>query len=92
MSFKLSATIWQEGEQYVSLCSELGISSCGENPEHALEMLQEAVELYLEVADDIRINLRGIWKGRGFEAITELDTELKTAREEMNDSIIQKTT
>jgi len=32
MSIKLSATIWQEGKQFVSLCLELGVASCGENP------------------------------------------------------------
>ena len=50
MSIKLSATIWQEGERYVSLCPELGVSSFGDNPKAALEMLQEAVELFLENA------------------------------------------
>ncbi len=53
MSVKLTASIWQEGKQYVSLCPELGVSSCGKNPEDALRMLQEAVELYLENAKEL---------------------------------------
>ncbi|NQT33612.1 type II toxin-antitoxin system HicB family antitoxin [bacterium] len=47
MSVKLTATIWQEGNQYVSLCPELGVSSFGPDPKEALIMLREAVELYL---------------------------------------------
>ena len=53
MSVKLSATIWQEGKQYVSLCPELGVSSCGNDPKEALGMLREAVELYLENAREL---------------------------------------
>jgi len=47
MSYKLSASIWQEEDKYVSLCPELGVSSFGSDPEDALNMLREAVELYL---------------------------------------------
>ena len=53
MFYKLSANIWQEEDQYVSLCPELGVASCGANPEDALRMLQEAVELYLENAKEL---------------------------------------
>ncbi len=55
MSVKLTATIWQEGKQYVSLCPELGVSSFGPDPEEALSMLQEAVELYIENAKELGI-------------------------------------
>ena len=55
MSVRLSATIWQEGSKYVSLCPELGVSSFGDNPEQALMMLREAVELFLENAREIGI-------------------------------------
>ena len=55
MALKLTASIWQEGEQFVSLCPELGVSSCGDNPTHALAMLQEAVELYLDNAKELNI-------------------------------------
>ncbi len=57
MSVKLTASIWQEGKQYVSLCPELGVSSCGKNPEDALRMLKEAVELYVVTAKQLNINL-----------------------------------
>ena len=51
--YHLTATVWQEGEQYVSRCPELGVASCGDTPDQALEALQEAVELYLENAKEL---------------------------------------
>jgi len=48
--YQLTATVWQEGDQYVSGCPELGVASCGNTPDEALSELQEAVELYLENA------------------------------------------
>lgn len=51
--YHLTATVWQEGEQYVSRCPELGVASCGNTPDQALEALQEAVELYLENAKEL---------------------------------------
>jgi predicted RNase H-like HicB family nuclease len=48
--YHLTATVWQEGDQYVSRCPELGVASCGDTPDQALNELQEAVELYLENA------------------------------------------
>ena len=59
-SATLPATLWREGETYVSLCPELDVSSCGDTPDEALAMLKEAVELHLENAralgtlDDLR--------------------------------------
>jgi predicted RNase H-like HicB family nuclease len=49
----LTATVWAENDQYVSLCPELGVTSVGETPEQAVEMLREAVELYLENAAEL---------------------------------------
>jgi predicted RNase H-like HicB family nuclease len=53
----LTGSIWREGNVYVSLCPELGVSSCGDTPDEALRMLKEAVELYLENARQL-----GIWE------------------------------
>jgi predicted RNase H-like HicB family nuclease len=56
----LTATLWREGDTYVSLCPELDVSSCGDTPDEAIRALKEAVELYLENAkslgtlDDLR--------------------------------------
>ena len=51
--YQLTATVWQEGAQYVSRCPELGVASCGDTPDEALNELQEAVELYLENAKEL---------------------------------------
>ncbi len=50
---ELTAVIWQEGNDFVSLCPEVGVSSCGSNLEEAVAMLQEAVDLYLENAREL---------------------------------------
>ena len=52
----LTATIWRENGTYVSLCPELGVSSCADTPDEALAALKEAVELFLENARAL-----GIW-------------------------------
>ena len=52
-TYSLSATIWQEGDQYVAKCPELGVASCGNSPEEAIDALREAVELYLENAGEL---------------------------------------
>ena len=50
---ELTAVVWREGQDFVSLCPELGVSSCGTNLEEAVAMLQEAVDLYLENAREL---------------------------------------
>ena len=49
----LTAVIWREGEDFVSLCPELGVSSCGATLEEATAMLKEAVDLYVENAREL---------------------------------------
>ena len=43
--------VFKENETYVAYCPELDISSCGNNIEHAKEMLKTAVRLFLEEAE-----------------------------------------
>lgn len=43
----LTAVIRSEDGQYVSLCPELGVASCGDTPEEARAMLKDALESYL---------------------------------------------
>ncbi len=43
--------VFKETETYVAYCPELDISSCGNNIEHAKEMLKTAVRLFLEEAE-----------------------------------------
>jgi len=54
---KLSAVLWREEDQWIALCPELDVVSQGDNPEHALKMLKEAVEAYIETAKEL-----GVWK------------------------------
>jgi len=59
IKLKFAAVVWKEGNQWVSLCPEFGVASQGDSPEHAIEMLKEAVELYIENAKEL-----GIWRRR----------------------------
>ncbi len=43
-----------------------------------------------EVQPKKRISLKGIWKNKGFEKIMDLDSELKSIREELSESILKK--
>src|SRR5262245_1711872 len=47
------ASVWLEGETYVSEAWPLDVVSCGGSEEHALQMLQEAVSLFIEGAAEI---------------------------------------
>jgi predicted RNase H-like HicB family nuclease len=40
--------VYQEGDQYVSECVELGIASCGNTIDEAFSALEDATELYLD--------------------------------------------
>jgi len=55
---KLTAVIEKEGKWYVATCPELGVASQGKTNEEAESMLQEAVELLLDEADEAEIHRR----------------------------------
>ena len=42
------ATVWPEGNWYISQCIEVDVSSQGESEEEALANLKEALELHFE--------------------------------------------
>ena len=54
----LNAVIQKEEGGYVSLCPELDIASQGDTVEEALANLKEAVECFLECADEAEIKNR----------------------------------
>ncbi len=58
MQRTLTATIWREGDGYVSLCGELDIASQGDTVEEARNNLREAVELFFETASPSEITNR----------------------------------
>ena len=48
MNRPFAASVWKEGDWYVSQCLEINIASQGETEEEALANLREALELYFE--------------------------------------------
>lgn len=48
MKRPFAATVWREGDWYVSQCLEIDVASQGETEEEALANLKEALELYFE--------------------------------------------
>ena len=55
---RLTAVIEKEGKWYVAKCPELGVASQGRSIEEAEAMIQEAVELLIEEADEAEIKRR----------------------------------
>lgn len=55
---KFTALIERENDGYVSLCPELDIASQGDTVEEAKANLTEAIELFLETADEAEIKSR----------------------------------
>jgi predicted RNase H-like HicB family nuclease len=55
---KLTAVIEKEGKWYVATCPDLGVASQGRTFEEAEAMIQEAVELLIEEADEAEIRRR----------------------------------
>ena len=53
-----TAVIERENDGYVSLCPELDIASQGDTIEEAKANLTEAIELFLETADETEIKNR----------------------------------
>ena len=58
MNRQLTAIITREGDGYVSLCPELDIASQGDSIAEARANLQEALELFFEVAPDEEVERR----------------------------------
>jgi predicted RNase H-like HicB family nuclease len=48
MKSPFAATVWREGDWFVSQCLEVDVASQGETEEEALANLREALELYFE--------------------------------------------
>ena len=55
---QLTAIVEREGDGFVSLCPELDIASQGGTAEEARANLEEALELFFEVADDSEVRRR----------------------------------
>lgn len=44
----LTGMVEREDDQYVSICPDLGVASCGDTVEEAFAMLADAIEVHLE--------------------------------------------
>ena len=55
MKRPFAATIWREGNWYVSQCLEFDIASQGESQQEALANLKEALELHFEPPYSTRV-------------------------------------
>jgi predicted RNase H-like HicB family nuclease len=53
-----TAVIEAEGDGYVALCPELDVASQGATVEEARSNLAEAIELFLETADESEVSRR----------------------------------
>ena len=54
MKRPFAATVWREGNWYVSQCLEIDIASQGETEQEALANLKEALELHFEAPQATR--------------------------------------
>ena len=50
-TLRLTALVWQEGDEFVSLCPEADVASFGATIDEALAMLREALEVHFSDAD-----------------------------------------
>lgn len=69
---QLTAIIEREGDGYVGLCPEFDIASQGDTIEATRKNLQEAVELFLETADESEI----VRRRHGEVFVTRLEVEV----------------
>ena len=49
----LTGTVEREEDQFVSFCPELGVSSCGDTVEEALDNLGDALEVHLNALEEL---------------------------------------
>lgn len=55
-----------------------------------VEKFVKGILAQLKVEGPKPISLKGIWKNKGFENISDLETELKKIRAELSNTILQK--
>ncbi len=65
MQIDFTIDLWEEGDQYVAYAPQLDLSSCGKTAEQAKQNLSEAVEGFLEAAQEMN-TLKPILEEAGF--------------------------
>ena len=74
MNRRLTAIIQREAKRYVALCPEVDVASQGDDIAEARQNLEEAVELFFEVASPGEIDHRM----RGEAYVTQIDVAVET--------------
>ena len=65
----LTSVVEQEGDQFVSICAELGTASCGDTIQEALDNLQEAIWVHLDALEETGERAR-VFRERGIDILT----------------------
>ena len=65
----LTAVVEEEGDQFVSFCTELGTASCGDSIEEALDNLQEAIWVHLNALEETGERER-VFRERGIDLLS----------------------
>ena len=66
------------------------ISQLPEQKLGEVETFLKRILSQLKVESPKPISLKGIWKNKGFEKISDLESEIKLIRSELSDSILKK--
>jgi hypothetical protein len=62
-------------------------------PEDKIDEINDFIEFILSKSQIQRqrpVNLRGIWKEKGFEKIKDIESELKEIRRDLTDSVLKR--
>ena len=65
----LTSVVEEEGDQFVSICTELGTASCGDSIEEALENLEEAIWVHLNALEETGERDR-VFREKGINLLT----------------------
>lgn len=60
----------REDDGFFSLCPELGVASCGDTAEEALDMLEDALNVYIEALIEVD-TLSRVFKEKGVEILDD---------------------
>jgi len=66
------------------------ISQIPEQKLEEVDMFLKSIVSQLNLTSSKPISLKGIWKNKGFEKISDLGSELKSIRSKLNNSILKK--
>lgn len=65
----VTTVVEREGDQFVSVCPELGTASCGDTVQEALDNLKEAIEVHLNGLEEVGERER-VFEERGIRVVS----------------------